>query len=595
MPNVALNATNTPWASQQEDILRRRKMAELLQAQAYQPIANNQVNGITTANSPLEYLGKMLQGYSAQKQQEALTGESKKNAENYQKSLSAGMGSAAIQPQSSVTPVDDNGNPNPMVAGTPAQKPDSMAMASILMGHPATQQLGQQEMLTEMKNKSRSQMLAQILGGSAAGGTQGGTAGIGKTVDPQIMSLMISGDPELASVGKALLESSKGIAQRPGAPIVNGRTGEIIAQAPPSMPQGMQNITGPNGNQASVVPGFQQSSAQLGIQPIEKVQNPDQTFSYIPKSDLISAGKPTGPMGSMTPSQTIQGTAETRGGARSRILGDELANYDQRMRAGETLSQEDQSGYSALKKEMGIQFGGGLGNSPKFGQNQQQMIEQAGQMKEAEKSGAGLGDIKANIYTEGVNATKSLPQLQSMTEMVKTFTPGKLTPLASTLGQWAVGTGLMTEPEANKTFGNIGSMQALTSASTRMAAIALRQSDGNPAVKQLELMLQSMPNADQTPEGFALTMQFMQAADKMKITKMQAAHDYFQKPNATTSGFETEWSRKVPDLQQSLYGTITPTTTTPTAGIMENKSKSGRPIVSKDGGRTWEYKDLGVK
>lgn len=82
-----------PYAAQAADIARRQKMAEIMQAQAFQPIEKFSYNGIEARISPYQGLAKMLQAYmGATKEKDAIEeykklgetarAESKKEGEN---------------------------------------------------------------------------------------------------------------------------------------------------------------------------------------------------------------------------------------------------------------------------------------------------------------------------------------------------------------------------------------------------------------------------------------------------------------------------------------------------------------------------------
>lgn len=103
---------------------RRRKLAEMLQQDALNPIPNAMAGQYVVRHSPFQYLGKALSAYTAGAQQRGIdaeqgalikqAGERRRNAAGtLADSL---LGRPAQQP---VTPNDDEGNPSPTVPAMP--------------------------------------------------------------------------------------------------------------------------------------------------------------------------------------------------------------------------------------------------------------------------------------------------------------------------------------------------------------------------------------------------------------------------------------------------------------------------------------------
>lgn len=263
MPNVSLTAPVTDYSAESADIARRRKMAELMQQQGMTPLDQQTAGGYVVPTSWTQGLAKALQGGLGAYQQGQLKDEEKALGQRYQTELSdtlaratrAGTGSPEMQP---ATPMDDEGNINPVVSGA---KPDRAAMARILMEHPGTAPLGMSEMTKESDNQRRSALLSSIMAGGGApgaafGGAGGAPAGSAfEGIPPQVVAMMTSGDPELVALGKSILAANEGVAARPGAPVVNKLSGRVIAQPTPAVPPGVALNIGPNGATASPVPG----------------------------------------------------------------------------------------------------------------------------------------------------------------------------------------------------------------------------------------------------------------------------------------------------------------------------------------------------
>lgn len=293
---VSFAAPSYDYGADLAQIERRRAMAQALQQQSMQPIEQAPVGPgqFATPISPFQGAAKMLQAYAANRQQSRADMQQRQLAEKTRKDLAdvlmrgqkAMMGTPA-------TPLSEDASGNV----TPAQPaaPGSMSSAaSIYMQHPQLAGIGAGMLQQDAQQRMRQEALASILNpkpstpnatpqpsyGSTGFKPEGASSGASPNplagIPPQVVGLLTSGDPELQKLGTTIMEANKGVAQRPGAPVVNPFTGAVIAQAPPSVPQGMQ-ITGggPQGFTASVVPGF--SGAQEQIRSI-----PDPSHGLIP-------------------------------------------------------------------------------------------------------------------------------------------------------------------------------------------------------------------------------------------------------------------------------------------------------------------------
>jgi hypothetical protein len=274
-----------------QQLLQRQKMAELLQQQGEEPGPQGQMIGrFYVAPSWTQNLAHALKGpmgayeqLGIEKKQKALgeryRSDVQSNIEEAQRAATgtpAGMATQQV-PGASGMPEDFSSEQ----VATPEVKSDMMKYARILSTNPnpAVQAMGLAQMQAEMANRRRAEILRTAFGQPEnqpqtyspavqnAFGVQG-PAPAKQALNPlgiptKIAQLMTSGDPELVALGKTILESSKGIAQRPGAPVVNPFTGEIIAQPTPAMAPGMQLTMGPQGNTAAPVPGYAQGAAAL--------------------------------------------------------------------------------------------------------------------------------------------------------------------------------------------------------------------------------------------------------------------------------------------------------------------------------------------
>lgn len=118
------------YAADAADIERRRKYAEMLREQSMEPLQTQMAGGWAVPISPTQGLAKLLQGYQS--------GQAAKRADEDQKALLGRVQSErgsdmaallrAMQPaQAPATPNDDEGNPNPVVAGGSGITPELIA------------------------------------------------------------------------------------------------------------------------------------------------------------------------------------------------------------------------------------------------------------------------------------------------------------------------------------------------------------------------------------------------------------------------------------------------------------------------------------
>lgn len=391
---MAGNVNFVPMSSydlEGQEIARRRKMAEMLQAQSMAPIEQQSVGGMVAPFSVTQGLAKLLQGYSARKGQEAADEESKALGTRYQADLTNTLQRAqeAMTGAPATVAEDAMGNGSAI----PERKPDRNAYISALMAHPATMPLALQAQQKEIERQAQAAQLAQILGmgnqatnpgagaalaaeqaaGGAAGPTTAAAArlpaapgpvgtGMGQ-VSPQAIALMLQGGP-LAEIGKTMQaaqgEANKPIAARENAPIVvpDGQGGFRVAFSPaPKLDQGMTYDFG--NRSVSVAPGFIPSmtaieGARTGA--VEAAKAPYQLVD-VPQSDgstrrvplpqaqqMLGGGAAqpmTQPAGRAAPDARFQGMGDPRNDAgRAQILAREVADQASRGAVDPALRRE---------------------------------------------------------------------------------------------------------------------------------------------------------------------------------------------------------------------------------------------------------------
>lgn len=299
MAGIQSVSFTSPYSQEEQEIERRRRLADALQQQGQQGLGPTEmVGGWAIKKSPFEGLSKAAQQISGAYQNEKLNDREKalqeKYSSDYRSMVAKGLRELNGTPAQPGGDYEDSmgiGRTNP---GQSAVAPDPMAALSTFGSHPQGAQLAPLAM-QQIQTQQRQKMMADILRGGGQGGAPAASGapgaapgpagasprgGFGAGIPKEIMALMVSGDSELVGLGKSLLEANKGIAQRPGAPVVNPFTGEVIAQPTPSVPNGVQlNVGGPGGTSAAPVPGF--SGAMEGI---HSIPNPSAPPIKLPTS-----------------------------------------------------------------------------------------------------------------------------------------------------------------------------------------------------------------------------------------------------------------------------------------------------------------------
>lgn len=275
--NVSTTALPTDYGIQAQEIERRRKLAEAMQAQSMQPLATNETaGGYVLPVSKTAGLAKMLQAYAGNEGQRKATEQQMQLAaamrgdrqQTIQEAMAAMQGTPATQ--GSASPTDELG-------GGPAQPPQAAVPGdagrgySILAGSqdPALSQYGATAGFEEATRKRK---LAEMMGafglnpGAAGGGAQSGpTSAPGTTVAASkddiggvprqiAMALLItdpSGKSLAAAQAKAAASASTPMNVRPGGTVyVPGQGPQFTA------PNGAMQTTWQGGQpQVGTVPG----------------------------------------------------------------------------------------------------------------------------------------------------------------------------------------------------------------------------------------------------------------------------------------------------------------------------------------------------
>ena len=142
-PSYIKNVQTGPYAGDEQEIARKRKLAEMMQAQSMEaPQMPSQ-----GALSPLHILAKGLQAYKGKQGMEEATTKSNELAKRQQEERRAALSAALQQGQGSPQPA-------PEMGGGPAMPPDPMGAAQTLAGSsdPTLQQTGMGMIGQQFKN-----------------------------------------------------------------------------------------------------------------------------------------------------------------------------------------------------------------------------------------------------------------------------------------------------------------------------------------------------------------------------------------------------------------------------------------------------------
>lgn len=519
----SISFTN-PYSADEQAIERQRQMALLLQQQAGTQIPTNRMVGrVAIPINPMEGIAKLAQGYSGTYQQNKADERQKELADRYQSDLALALrkaGTAQTGTPATAASEDAAGNYMPEQA---AGAPNRQAMIEALMGHPATQPLALQQMQQDMQRTQRLQMMADVQ--KMAGGQASGAGTPFEGVPPQIVALMTSGDPELAALGKSMMEAQKGIAQRAGAPVVNPFTGRIIAQPTPQVPPGVALQVGPGGPAAYPVPGAipamaattqaQAAAGEAGKAPYQlETLNTEGAPTLMTREQAIQAatGQPM-PQPARAPIAPIRTTAPSEAAA--------LQQFNTGGGAPRTVEIQPPQRAPGLR------------------------LQDQGAGAEQREFGKSLGEYTAKTQTEAANAAVANRFLDNIEHEGENIRLGKLAPAQSSLIQWGQALGLPVSEESKQT---AGSIQALSSMAIKMAGAATRASDAQPSQLQFLKTLESMPTAERSAEGFQKITAYLRDMNNYNITKHQYLQQWRGEHNGSAEGFEAKW----PSIANSL-------------------------------------------
>lgn len=548
MANSVSNVGFSDYASDQAAIDRRRQMAQALQQQSQTPIESQTAGGWVLPTSPFQGLAKMLQSYTGAKGQSDADTKQRELGQRYQSDLARTLmdaSGAQATPASQIPPDPqeaqqsaDYGSPQVGPATKPAES-RNQAMARILMQHPATQQMGTVQMGKDIEAQNRSQMLASIMGGGQGGTQQVGNQTPGSQpnnafagMPPQVTALMTSGDPELVKLGTTLMEANKGIAQRPGAPVVNPYTGAVIAQPTPSVPAGVGLQVGPGGPQAYPVPGAQGAMGSLAASQAgatEAGKAPYELGTY------NTQGAPT----MMTREQAIQAAT----GQRMPQPGQPQQQQPMPQGLPPNVPREDAPAFQYVQDQARRgRTASAYGNSSapqQAGLRLQDQGESASQQHAGAEVGKFFGDTYAQLQRGAMDASGKLTRLTRMESLLKDVETGKLTPAGTNIAAYAKSVGIDIDPnldnkQAAEALTNEIALQARNPSGGAGMPGALSDSDRN--------FLSSMtPGLAKTPGAREMIMETSRKLAQRDQEVAKLARNYFKEHgNTLDNGFFDE-------------------------------------------------------
>lgn len=207
-----------------------------------------------------------------------------------------------------------------------------------------------------------------------------------------------------------------------------------------------------------------------------------------------------------------------------------------------------------LKSDLPARLGGGQGGQVPAanGRNVMGRTQTTSEKAESEKYGTGLGEAAITVINNGAASAGALRELNQAESLAKNFEPGKFTPLKQAIGEWAISSKLMTPEEARKMFGDVNDMKALAAKFDVLAAKMVRQTDSQPAARQLDMIRAAMPNNASVALQDMLAL--MQDTHMYNIEKLKAQEAFRSSHNGSVDGFEKEWTTISANLPLFMAG-----------------------------------------
>lgn len=547
MPAQSINFLTPDLQAEELGIERKRRMADALLQQGMAPSSPGQMVGrFYVPSSPLQGLAKAFQAYAGIKGQEKADTDT---ADLYRRGLEAqrqaaetfvqgasnapdeatfnralmNYGSAIGQPSIGVTPAVNLAQHNFRLrsvglqpGGTGAQyavpqapQPASIAGTQLASNAPGVPDLGGAP-------AAQSPLPAPLRSSPALG-----------NVPPNVAAMLLSQDPGIQALGKAILEQDKPVVGREGAPILERQPDgsyKVVFYAPKTEPGVQLNLAG-NGQVtgASQIPGYTEA-----ISGIEGAKAGAQ--AQYRTVDVPVGGGATRPIPASQIPSALGGVPQPAPQPQGRIQPLPGMVPPQDMAAFNAVAQAAQNGQTLTAQ-------GGFpaptpGPMPGAGRTQTTQ-----ESAEARQYGEGLGKAAEGVNANAANAAISNRYIDVLDSYAKDFTPDKLAPLQSNLIQWKQAMGLPVTDEDKRA---AGSIQGVASIAIKMAGQATRQSDAQPSQLQFLKTLESMPTEQRTPDGMQRILAYLRDTNNQSIAKAQALQQW-RMQHGTADGFDAAW------------------------------------------------------
>lgn len=527
-----------------QQLERRRKMAEMLAMNAQKPYgAGQMVGNVYVPTHWTQHAAQALNGYTADREMERLDARQKDIGVKYQRDLAdtirmaneARLGSPAKPEQAPLTPGDDEGNVNPNIPATPAVPGSVAKFAEIMMRHPATMPMGMQAQMDDMKR----QQLVAALGGGQGGTAQGGTApsggaqpsGVGGAAGGVPMAAWLAADPSGKLYMEKLAEQNKPVPLREGdlvRPDANGVYGSVYSQ--PKLASGMQPVRGPNGQVtgAQAIPGYAEGAAQIAS------GEAGARAAAQAGQEMVTVNTPQGPR-MMTKAQAVQmsgGNAPQSPWVGLEPIGE--FQGDPAVIAQQINSIKDPADRAAAARAFNNQMSGlkTTGKTPGIA------LESPEQQKTQTVIAEGLGKAYNSIQESGFSANQKITKFARLGDTLNGLETGKLSPAGFEIAAYAKSLGF----NINDKLPNAEAANALS----REIALEMRNPSGGAGMpgamsdadrNYLESMVAGL---GKTPGANKMLVDgFMKLAERDKQVA-QMARDYKKRKGNFDDGFYDE-------------------------------------------------------
>ena len=432
-----------PYAVELQDIERRRRLAEALQQQGLQPMGGTEMaGGWAIPRSPMEGVGKLAQALVGAYGQKRTKEEEQNVSNRYQAELSDTLGRALRagtgSPATSETIMDEEANGGigaPATINAPAVPPDRERMAAILMEHPGTAAVGQQQLVADMNRKAliaalrgEGQPVATDQPAQPGAPTQTGRPQIGGPAGGVPMEVWLQTDP----TGKAYAEQLAKDYAESQKPVVNRGFGVgrmvngVYVPAPESTTQAADTAaavetakagaTMPYSMQQMDVPVYLPGGDQINVKMNATQAHQYQTTGQLPAeiaASIPGLNRTAGPQLAPTLSPKEREAATADYAAHGPALPNNNGRYGRPV-VGRTQSQEE--GITQQRQKAG-----GTAADEAFAKDYNAFMQ--GGAQDSAKQLAQLQDVATELAKPGANLTG--PYLGRVPDAIKSVTNPK--------------------------------------------------------------------------------------------------------------------------------------------------------------------------